>query len=428
MSGLQTADRPADFAVIGGGIVGLATAYSLLQRYPDARLLLLEKESAPAQHQTGHNSGVIHAGVYYAPGSLKARLCQAGNRSMVEFCERMGVAYEVCGKLIVATRPEEVPQLAKLEERGRLNGLDIARLNPEQVREVEPHVRAVAGLRVSITGIADYSAVCRALAKEVESGGAELHYNTRVIGLTYGPEGHRIQTTRGEVHARYLINCAGLYSDRVARLAGADPESQIVPFRGEYYELRPEKRYLVKHLIYPVPNPDFPFLGVHFTRMIDGSVHAGPNAVLAFAREGYRKTDLNLADLAESLRYPGFQTLARHNLKEGAAEMWRSFSKAAFVKSLQALIPEITADDVTPAGAGVRAQALTPQGGLVDDFLIIEGPGALHVCNAPSPAATASLEIGKYIVDRLPAFPNLTAHKTGQQTSQNPMTHKEVKA
>ena len=416
-----------DFVVIGGGIVGLATAHSLLERYPDARLLLLEKEDAPAKHQTGHNSGVIHAGVYYVPGSLKARLCQAGNRSMVEFCERHGVTHEVCGKLIVATKPEELPQLARLEERGRQNGLDIVRLNAEQVAEVEPHVRAVAGLRVRTTGIADYPAVCRVLADLIQAGGAELHYGTRVTGLDYGAEGHRVSTTRGGFSAHYLINCAGLHSDRVARLAGTDPQSQIVPFRGEYYELRPDKRYLVKHLIYPVPNPDFPFLGVHFTRMIDGSVHAGPNAVLAFAREGYRKTDVNLRDLTESLRYPGFQALARRNLKEGAAEMWRSFSKAAFVHSLQALIPEITAGDVIPAGAGVRAQALTPQGGLVDDFLIVKGQGALHVCNAPSPAATASLEIGRYIVNRLPAFAHLASHQTRPQADVSP-TRQDVTA
>lgn len=397
-----------DFAVIGGGIVGLATAYQLGRRYPGARLVVLEKEAGPAQHQTGHNSGVIHAGVYYAPGSLKARLCQAGTRSMAEFCSAHGVPYEICGKLIVATRPEELPQLATLEERGRQNGLSVERLTPEGVREVEPHVRAVAGLRVRATGITDYAAVCRALAAELEAGGAELRYGHRVTGLHHGRQGHRIVTAAGTLEARFLINCAGLQSDRLARLSGADPQSQIVPFRGEYYELTPEKRHLVKHLIYPVPNPDFPFLGVHFTRMIDGSVHAGPNAVLAFAREGYRKTDINLRDLAESLRYPGFQTLARRNLKEGAQEMWRSFSKAAFVRSLQALIPEVTAADVIPAGAGVRAQALTPQGGLVDDFLIVEGPDALHVCNAPSPAATSSLEIGKALVARLPDFPSLT--------------------
>ena len=400
-----------DFAIIGGGIVGLATAHALLERHPDALVLLLDKEDGPARHQTGRNSGVIHSGIYYAPGSLKARLSKSGNASMVAFCEQHGLAYDICGKLIVATTPQELPQLAKLEKRGRENGLAVQRLDAAQVREVEPHVRALAGLRVPSTGIVSYAQVCEKLAELIGASGGELRYGTRVTALHPDARGYTLETGAGMFAAHFVINCAGLHSDRLARAAGADPKAQIVPFRGEYYELKRDRRHLVRHLIYPVPNPDFPFLGVHFTRMIDGSVHAGPNAVLAFAREGYRKSDVNWRDLGESLRYSGFQQLARRNLREGAAEMWRSFSRAAFVRSLQALIPEIRADDVIPSQAGVRAQALTPDGRLVDDFLIVEGQNALHVCNAPSPAATSSLEIGKLLAARVPALPHLTPHR-----------------
>ncbi|WP_412030233.1 L-2-hydroxyglutarate oxidase [Deinococcus yunweiensis] len=403
----------ADFAVIGGGIVGLASAHALQTRFPGASVLVLDKEAGPARHQTGRNSGVIHAGVYYAPGSLKARLCHAGNRSMVAFCQEHGIAHEICGKVIVATRPEEVAALDRLETRARDNGLAVTRLDAAGVREHEPHVQAVAGLYVPTTGIVSYRRVSEVLAGLIAAGGGEVRYGAEVTALRRDAGGHVLDTLGGPVHARFLVNCGGLHSDRLARKAGADPQSQIVPFRGEYYELRPERRSLVRGLIYPVPNPDFPFLGVHFTRMIDGSVHAGPNAVLAFAREGYHKTTVNLRDLGESLRYPGFQRLARRNLREGAREMWRSVSKAAFVRSLQALIPEVTEDDVVPSEAGVRAQALTPQGALVDDFLFVESPGALHVCNAPSPAATASLEIGRLIAARVPPQDHLTPAPTG---------------
>ncbi|MFC4427064.1 L-2-hydroxyglutarate oxidase [Deinococcus navajonensis] len=395
-----------DYAVVGGGIVGLATAHALAGRHPGARIVLLEKESGPAQHQTGRNSGVIHSGIYYAPGSLKARMCAAGVGSMMAFCDEHGLPYEQCGKVIVATAPEELPQLDRLYDRGLQNGLKVQKLSGEQVREYEPHVQAIAGIRVPSTGIVSYRQVSAVLVDLIRARGTEVRFGVKVERLTPTADGYEIGTSAGSFAARVLVNCAGLHSDRVARLAGTDPRSSIVPFRGEYYELRPERRSLVRGLIYPVPNPDFPFLGVHFTRMIDGSVHAGPNAVLAFAREGYRKADVNLRDLREVLANPGFRTLARQNLREGAMEMLRSWSKATFVRSLQRLIPEVSADDIVPCAAGVRAQALTPEGKLVDDFLLIDGPHALHVCNAPSPAATSSLEIGRAIAARVPAAPS----------------------
>lgn len=391
-----------DYAVIGGGIVGLATARALAQQHPDASILLLEKESGPARHQTGRNSGVIHSGIYYKPGSMKAQLCAAGVQSMMRFCDDYGLKYEQCGKVIVATEPHELPQLEALYRRGLDNGLDVRRLTGEQVREFEPHVQALAGIRVASTGIVNYRHVSQVLVELARSHGTQVHFDTCVTRLTPTRDGYDIGTSAGDHAARVVVNCAGLHSDRVARLAGTDPGGSIVPFRGEYYELRPERRHLVRGLIYPVPNPDFPFLGVHFTRMIDGSVHAGPNAVLAFGREGYRKTDLNVRDLAEVLANPGFRALARQHLREGAMEMARSWSKARFVQSLQRLIPEVSADDIVPCAAGVRAQALTQRGQLVDDFLLVDGPNALHVCNAPSPAATSSLEIGRVIAGRVP--------------------------
>ena len=396
-----------DFAVIGGGIVGLSTAMHLGQRFPSAKIAVLEKEPKLAAHQTGNNSGVIHSGLYYKPGSLKAVMAKAGARSMVEFCEQNGIAHDVCGKIVVATQPSELPLLDNLYQRG------LEKITAARAKEIEPHVAAIAALWVPTTGIADYGAVCDAYAKQIEGGGGSIELGTKVEGLVRTTAGHRISTNRGDLEARYLINCAGLYSDRVTRLDGADPTAQIVPFRGEYYELAPHRRDLVKGLIYPVPNPDFPFLGVHFTRMIDGSVHAGPNAVLALKREGYKKTDLDLKELAEILKYKGFHKLAAKNWREGGREMWRSISKKAFVKSLQQLIPEITDDDVIPTHAGVRAQALKPDGGMVDDFLIVSAPAALHVCNAPSPAATASLEIGRDIVSRVPDQDHLSPVSKG---------------
>jgi (S)-2-hydroxyglutarate dehydrogenase len=396
---------PADYIVIGGGIVGLATASALLQRQPRARLLILEKENSWAAHQTGHNSGVIHSGIYYKPGSLKARLAREGNRSMVEFCREQGLAYQICGKVIVASREEQLPLLENLRQRGLQNGLEVERLDPGRVRELEPHVRCLAGLRVPSTGIVDYKAVCRKLADLIKTQGAELHLGTKVLAVRDQPSGPVVETTQGAFEGSLIINCAGLHSDRVARISGVDPKAMIVPFRGEYYELRPERRHLVKTLIYPVPNPAFPFLGVHFTRMIDGSVHAGPNAVLSFKREGYHKTDFNLRDFAEVMLFPGFWKMAVRNAREGLKEMVRSVSKAQFVRSLRELVPEIEAQDLVPAAAGVRAQALLPNGSLVDDFLILDAPHAVHVCNAPSPAATASLEIGKAIAERVLSRP-----------------------
>jgi len=392
-----------DYAVVGGGIMGLSVARALGHRQPTARILVLEKEASWARHQTGHNSGVIHSGIYYQSGSLKARLSRAGNQSMVAFCQEHRLRHEVCGKVIVATEEREMPLLDRLFQRGQENGLEVQRLNAEQVKTIEPHVRCLQGLRVPATGIVDFKQVCAKLAELIAAQGGELRLNTRLRGVRERASSLALETPEGAFETRFLINCAGLHSDRVARLADVEPPARIVPFRGEYYELKPERRALVKGLIYPVPNPDFPFLGVHFTRMIDGSVHAGPNAVLSFKREGYHRTDFNLRDAAETLLFPGFWRMLERNLREGLKELHRSFSKTAFVQTLQALIPEVQADDLVPSAAGVRAQALQPDGKLVDDFLIVPGPRSLHVCNAPSPAATASLEIAKVIVEQVPA-------------------------
>jgi L-2-hydroxyglutarate oxidase len=379
--------------IIGGGIVGLATAHAVLQRFPGSQVAVLEKENRLASHQTGRNSGVIHSGIYYKPGSFKAAFCKAGNASMIAFCREHGIAHELCGKVIVATEADELPQLEKLYQRGIENRLKMRKLGVEQMREVEPHIAGIAALQVPSTGIVDYQAVVEKLADLVRAAGGEIRLGVRVLKAGNGV----VSTTAGDFKTKLLINCAGLHSDRVARSAGAEMAAKIVPFRGEYYTLKPEKAALVKSLIYPVPNPQFPFLGVHCTKMIDGSVHLGPNAVLAFAREGYTKTTLNLRDLGETLSFPGFWKLAAKHWRDGFQEVVRSFSRAQFVRSLQRLVPAITEADVIPCAAGVRAQALHPNGALEDDFLIIEKPGAIHVCNAPSPAATASLEIGRHI-------------------------------
>ena len=382
-----------DVLIAGGGIVGLATADAIQRRFPGVSVTVLEKEDALATHQTGRNSGVIHAGIYYKPGSSKARFCKAGNESMHAFCAEHGIAVERCGKVIVAADDSELAELEKLHARGRENGLEVRRLDQAEMREREPHMAGVAALFVPSTSIVDYRQVALKLAELVRSRGGEIRLGVKVLGVRPGV----IETSAGAWQVRQFINCAGLHSDRLARDAGAKVAAHIVPFRGEYYQLKPEKAHLVRGLIYPVPNPLFPFLGVHCTRMIDGSVHLGPNAVLAFAREGYRKTTINFRDLGDTLSFSGFWKLVAKHWRDGIQEAVRSVSRKAFVRSLQRLVPEITEDDVVPCTAGVRAQALRPDGTLEDDFLIVRGPGAIHVCNAPSPAATASLEIGKHI-------------------------------
>jgi L-2-hydroxyglutarate oxidase len=391
-----------DFAIIGGGIVGLSTAMALGERYPNAQILVLEKESQWAFHQTGNNSGVIHSGIYYKPGSFKAKFSRDGRRSMVEFCQKYDIDHEVCGKVIVASNQQELPRLENLYQRGLENGIPVKRISPEEVKEIEPHVSSVGGVQVFSTGIVNYKQVCLKYAELIRNQGGDLRLNTQVLKIVRSGKNQVLETNNGSFETRFVINCAGLHSDRMAKLGKANPEAKIVPFRGEYYELVPEKRYLVKTLIYPVPNPDFPFLGVHFTRMIDNSVHAGPNAVLSLKREGYKKTDFDFRDFAEVITYPGFWKLAAKHAPEGIQEIIRSFSKAAFVKSLQKLIPEVQAADIIPTHAGVRAQALMNDGSLVDDFLIINGDNSIHVCNAPSPAATSSLEIGKAIAAQIP--------------------------
>jgi (S)-2-hydroxyglutarate dehydrogenase len=393
-----------DCTVIGGGIVGLSTAWALTRRNGNSRVILVEKEGALAAHQTGRNSGVIHSGIYYKPGSLKAQLAREGNRSLVAFCREHGIPHEVCGKVIVATEDAELPLLEKLYQRGLENGLDVTRLSSEQVRDIEPRARCRQGLRVPSTGIVDYRQVSLTLAELISARGGEVRLNTEVIGIRPNGSSTVIQTKSGDFKTRFLVNCSGLHSDRVARLANMGVSSRIVPFRGEYYELVPQRRDLVKGLVYPVPNPRFPFLGVHLSRMIDGSIHAGPNAVLSFKREGYHRTDFNLRDFGDVILFPGFWKLAARNAKEGLRELYRSFNKAAFVSSLQKIIPEIKGEDLVPSPAGVRAQALQPDGTLVDDFLIARAPNAMHVINAPSPAATASLSIGNFIASQVTHF------------------------
>lgn len=386
-----------DVAIIGAGIVGLATALKLVQQFK-LSLVILEAENEVAAHQTGHNSGVIHSGLYYKPGSLKALNCVSGRNAMYHFCEENDIAHERCGKVVVATSPAEIPSLNLLEERGRANGLDgIRRLSVSEIREIEPHVNGIDGLWVPQTGIVDYLDVSKAYARKITELGGEIKTSTRVIGFKNNHDTIQLQTNAGEIETRNLINCAGLRSDKIARLCGVNPGLQIIPFRGEYYEVVPQKEHLVKNLIYPVPDVRFPFLGVHFTRMIHGGVEAGPNAVLAFKREGYRKSDISIPDIATFGTYIGFWRMAFKYWKMSISETYRSYSKKAFVKALQRLIPELQMQDVHPAGSGVRAQALSPDGKLLDDFSIIEKTNQIHVLNAPSPAATASLSIGETI-------------------------------
>jgi L-2-hydroxyglutarate oxidase len=386
--------------VIGGGIVGLSTAMALVQGTPALRPIVLEKEATLAAHQTGHNSGVIHSGIYYKPGSLKARYTVQGAREMVEFARAHGIAYEICGKVVVATSEAEVPRLEELHRRGVANqtpGLEM--IGPERLREFEPHAAGIKALRVASTGIIDYVGVAQAYADTVRTGGGEIRTNARVRDIRRDGDAWVVETAGGVERARHLINCAGLHSDLMARLAGTTPPVRIVPFRGEYYELRKEREDLVKALIYPVPDPAFPFLGVHFTRMVKGGVEAGPNAVLSFKREGYRRSDFNPREAWDTLSYGGFWRLASKYWRTGAGEFYRSFSKAAFVRALQRLLPDLRMDDLHPSGAGVRAQAIDPTGFLVDDFSIQALGGIIHVLNAPSPAATASIPIGRHIAE-----------------------------
>jgi (S)-2-hydroxyglutarate dehydrogenase len=390
-----------DFAVIGGGIVGLSSARSLLERYPGAGVLVLEKESAWARHQTGHNSGVIHSGIYYKPGSLKARFCKEGAHRLVEFCQEHAIAYEICGKVIVATEPGEMTRLRNLYERGIENGLALEKIGPEELKELEPHATGIAALKVPSTGIVDFVGVAETFAKMVAEKGGELRAGAEVTGISETGDAVELRAAGKSFRARALINCAGLHSDRIAALGGVEAGARIVPFRGEYYDLKPQSRHLVRNLIYPVPDPSFPFLGVHFTRTVEGGVEAGPNAVLGFAREGYKKTDVKLKDLAEVISYPAFWRLAARNWRTGAGEAFRSLSKSAFVRGLQRLVPEVEAEDLLPTEAGVRAQALKKDGTLVDDFHIVEGERSVHVLNAPSPAATACIPIGEAIVERV---------------------------
>ena len=390
--------QTADLAIIGGGIVGLATAIALSEAHPRLRLIMLEKEPQIASHQTGHNSGVIHSGIYYKPGSLKARLTVDGARRMKQFCDIHGLKWEACGKVIVATDEKELPRLANIYERGQANGLSgLKMLSAEEVREYEPNCRAVRAIHVPETGIVDYVQVAGKMAELLQQRGARILTSARVTAIRRQGSGLVLESAQGPVEARYLVNCGGLHSDRVAELMGVTPEVRIIPFRGEYYMLRAERRSIVRGLIYPVPDPEFPFLGVHFTRTIHGDVEAGPNAVLAFAREGYSLGTVRPGEFLGTLGYPGFWRMARKYWRVGAFEMYRSASKAAFVRSLQKLVPDIAIGDLERGGAGVRAQAVAPDGGLVDDFKISVTPGAVHVVNAPSPAATASLAIGRHV-------------------------------
>jgi L-2-hydroxyglutarate oxidase LhgO len=393
-------DSHYNVIIIGGGVVGLGVALEITRRFPHLRLLLLEKEDRVARHQSGHNSGVIHSGVYYKPGSMKARLCVTGAAAMVEFCREHGVAHQVCGKVIVATHADELPRLEELRKRGEANGLAGLRLiGPEELREIEPHATGMQALVVPSTGITDYAKVCEKYAELISSRGGTVLTSAAATGIRRLASEIIVETSRGAFSTTSLINCAGLFSDRISRMAGDDPGVMIIPFRGEYYDLVPERASLVRALIYPVPDPRFPFLGVHFTRRISGKVDAGPNAVLALAREGYRHSDISVRDLASSLAFPGFWRMARHHWRNGLDEFRRSLSKSAFVRALQRLLPEVGERDLVPGGSGVRAQALKPDGALVDDFLFVPSGKVLHVLNVPSPAATASLAIGKTIVD-----------------------------
>lgn len=389
-------------AIIGGGIIGLATGLEILRRFPATSLAIIEKEPSVAAHQTSHNSGVIHSGIYYKPGSLKAKLCTEGVNALLRFCDEHAIPYDICGKVIVATSPNESERLDEIHRRGIANGLNGLRiLNESEIRELEPHAAGIRGIHVPTTGIVDYGIVARKYAELIERGGGTICLSHEVMGLKQSGEDTVLETTQGPIEAQLVVNCAGLQSDRVSRMANAKLDLTIVPFRGEYYELVPEKRHYVRSLLYPVPDPRFPFLGVHFTKRIGGGIEAGPNAVLALKREGYTKTSFSSSDVWEYATFPGFWLMAAKYWTVSLDEYYRSFSKAAFVRSLQRLVPEITIDDLIPGGSGVRAQALGANGKLIDDFYFVYTKGVVHVCNVPSPAATASLAIAKHIVDRI---------------------------
>ncbi len=389
-----------DVVVVGGGIVGLATALQIVEKRSGMRVVVLEKENKPATHQTGHNSGVIHSGLYYKPGSLKAQMCRDGYQRLLEFCQHENIPHEICGKVVVATQSHELPQIDELVRRGEANGMrGIRVLSPDEIREIEPHCAGLRGLFVPQTGIVDYGAVAAKYVERLKAHGAEVKLGETVTVVKADKSGVTVESTTSSWHAAAVVTCAGLQSDRVAKMSGTDNDLRILPFRGEYFTLTTEGQALINNLIYPVPNPEFPFLGAHFTRMIGGGVECGPNAVLAFAREGYRKTDINLTDLWESLTWPGFRKVARKYWKTGVGEYYRSLSKAAFTRALKRLVPEIEASHLVPAEAGVRAQACDRTGGLIDDFYIHRNGRVLNLCNAPSPAATASLAIGSSIAD-----------------------------
>ena len=390
----------ADIVIVGGGIVGLATAYHLTEKYPNKKILVLEKEDEVAHHQTGNNSGVIHSGLYYKPGSLKAKNCIDGYHMMIQFCDEHQIPYYLCGKVVVATDKSELGRLRDLFDRGRENGLEgLEMLDQARLKEIEPHLAGIQGIHVPQTGIVNYKQVCQKLAEIITQRGGEIHLNTLVQSMKETADNVQITTSTISVECQLIINCAGLYSDEVAKMHLGKLDTRIIPFRGEYFELTAEAEHLVKHLIYPVPDPNFPFLGVHFTRMIGGGIEAGPNAVFAFKKEGYLRTDFNFKEFFGSLLWPGFQKVMLKYWKTGLGEMYRSFSKKAFTKALQRLIPEVQEEHLVPAPAGVRAQACDRTGGLLDDFKIIHEKRAIHVINAPSPAATSSLSIGKTITD-----------------------------
>ena len=393
--------QQTDVLVIGGGIVGLAAAYQVARLKPATKIVVVAKEPEPARHQTGHNSGVLHSGIYYKPGSLRALNCRSGKRMMEEFCREEGIPFDICGKVIVACGDSELPGLQRIFERGQANGVACAMIDRARLKELEPHTAGIAAIHVPEAGIVNYRAVCLRLVEIVERAGGRFIPNAEVTALRSEANGVAVVSRAGEFQARYVINCTGLQSDRTTKLSGRTPAVKIVPFRGEYFELKPAAKHLCRNLIYPVPDPSFPFLGVHFTRMISGAVECGPNAVLAFAREGYRKRNVSFRDLSETLTYGGFLKLAAKHWRTGFGELWRSFSKRAFVKALQRLIPEIRGEDLETAPAGVRAMALAPDGSIVDDFVIDEHDRFINVCNAPSPAATSSLQIGLSIAERL---------------------------